>query len=210
MGCVRPGSPQRRWALFCTLHLAPKFPPELLNSALATFLPLEDDELLLALIDSGGPKPVRRCALTTRRVYWTDWADQGKSRDRMGLPSPIRSRTHQLVVRVADYAHLPKRMQAVIATDGWSGVDLGNSTVIVVGKCEGLTGSGPVRYLETMGKRGPRRCIAARGRDRCRACQPGLRGPAGVSHRSTATGRASPGTLGQFRSLARVRNARER
>ena len=38
-------------------HLAPKFPPELLNSALATFLPLEDDELLRHSLIAAGPSP---------------------------------------------------------------------------------------------------------------------------------------------------------
>src|SRR5580692_2480881 len=75
---------------FVRAHLAPKFPPELLNSALATFLPLQDDELLLAIIESGGPKPVRCCALTTRRVYWTEWADQVNPRGRSRLPWPAR------------------------------------------------------------------------------------------------------------------------
>ena len=39
---------------FAQVHLAPKFPPHLLNAALATYLPLKEDELLLAIIDRGG------------------------------------------------------------------------------------------------------------------------------------------------------------
>jgi rhomboid protease GluP len=135
---------------FVHAHLAPKIPPELLNAALATFLPLQDDELLLAIIESGGPKPIRCCALTTRRVYWTEWADQGRLRTRPGLRLPIRSRMHELVARVADYAHLPERMPVVTGADGSSGIDLGNATVIVVGKGEGALASALARYLEIM------------------------------------------------------------
>ena len=43
---------------FTHAHLAPKFPPVSLNSALATYLHIRDDELLLVLIDSGGSKPM--------------------------------------------------------------------------------------------------------------------------------------------------------
>jgi rhomboid protease GluP len=136
---------------FVHAHLAPKFPPDLLNAALATFLPLQDDELLLAIIESGGPKPVRCCALTTRRVYWTDWVLQAAPRGPKRLPSPFRSRKHQLVVRVADFARLPERMQVVEAADGSSAVDLGKAFMIVVGKGEGALASALARYLETMG-----------------------------------------------------------
>src|SRR5262245_12317169 len=52
------------------VHLAPKLPPALLNSALVTYLSLERDELLLALVDGGARKPSGCCALTTRRIYW--------------------------------------------------------------------------------------------------------------------------------------------
>ncbi len=183
---------------FVHAHLAPKFPPDLLNAALATFLPLEDDELLLALIDSGGPKPVRRCALTTRRVYWTEWAREGKTGGKTRLPSPIRSHTHQLVVRVADYAHLPERMQAVEATDGWSGIDLGNGTVIVVGKGEGALALALARYLETMGNAAragdvPAGVIDAELASRAARALPGVA-------KVTATGRRFGQDLGQFRS----------
>ncbi len=46
---------------FAKVHLAPGFPPNLLNTALANYLPLQADELLLALIDGGGQKLTGRC-----------------------------------------------------------------------------------------------------------------------------------------------------
>jgi len=54
---------------FTQVHLAPKIPPSLLSAALLTYLPLQDDELLLALIDRGSGKPDGCCALTTRPIY---------------------------------------------------------------------------------------------------------------------------------------------
>ena len=52
-------------------NLSPDLPPEVLGGALATYLHLRPGELLLAILDgSGGEKPDRGCALTTRRLYW--------------------------------------------------------------------------------------------------------------------------------------------
>ena len=42
---------------FSQAHLAPKLPPAVLNAALANYLPLQADELLLALIDGGAGSP---------------------------------------------------------------------------------------------------------------------------------------------------------
>jgi rhomboid protease GluP len=136
---------------FVHAHLAPRFPPELLNGALVTFFPLQDGELLLAIIDNGGPKPVRCSALTTRRVFWIESADQVEPRSQTGLPPPSRARTQQLVLRVADYADLPVRMRVVEAADGSPGIDLGNGAMISLGKGERALASAVARYLETMG-----------------------------------------------------------
>ena len=54
---------------FTHAHLAPKIPPALLNNALLTYLPLERNELILALIDRGGREPAVVVRLTTRRIY---------------------------------------------------------------------------------------------------------------------------------------------
>src|SRR3984957_6422363 len=76
---------------FVRAHLAPRIPPDLLNSALVNFLPLADDEILLAIIDSSGPKPARSCALTTRRVYWTEKINRPQVYKRTGMQSLFRS-----------------------------------------------------------------------------------------------------------------------
>ena len=60
---------------FTQVHLAPKLPPALLNAALVTYLTLQADELLLALIDGGARTPDGCCALTTRRIYWVERDD---------------------------------------------------------------------------------------------------------------------------------------
>lgn len=53
---------------FVRAHLAPRIPPEVLNSALVNYLPLADDEVLLAIIDSGGRQPTRSCTHNPPRV----------------------------------------------------------------------------------------------------------------------------------------------
>ena len=58
-------------APFAPVHLAPKFPSQLLNTALTTYLSLHDDELLIAIVDCGGRNESGRWALTSRRIYWT-------------------------------------------------------------------------------------------------------------------------------------------
>ena len=84
-------------APFAHAHLSPRIPPALLSGALVSYLPLQDDELLVALVDGGGQKPLGGCALTTRRVYWTDRVDDAVPTDRPASKPAPRSRTQQLV-----------------------------------------------------------------------------------------------------------------
>ena len=60
-----------RLAQFPQVHLAPKFPPARLNLALQTQLPLMDNELLVALIDSDAEGFQSEIILTTARLYWS-------------------------------------------------------------------------------------------------------------------------------------------
>ena len=53
-------------------------------------------------------------------------------------------------MRVAEYADLPEGMSPVVAADGKSGVDLGNGTIIALGRDEYALASALTRYLETM------------------------------------------------------------
>jgi rhomboid protease GluP len=68
------------------VHLAPGIPTKLVESALKHYLRLEPGELLLAIIDpTMGAKPGQSCALTSRRIHWSDpkWKDSlAKTADR--------------------------------------------------------------------------------------------------------------------------------
>ena len=93
---------------FAHAHLAPKIPPALLNSALATYLPLQDDELLLAIIDGGGRKPAGCCALTTRRCTGLTTDDRRRTAHaaaEVTLPHPLAQASIGGPGR--DYADLP-------------------------------------------------------------------------------------------------------
>ena len=137
-------------APFAQVHLAPKFPPELLNSALANYLPLEEDELLLALIDPGGRAATGRCALTSRRIYWTDKDDAQEPLAGKGSKRAKRPAAQRLMV--ANYADVPARIDAVTRPDGSSLVALENSATIKLGKVDGRLAAALARYLETMGR----------------------------------------------------------
>ena len=140
---------------FTHAHLAPKFPPPVLNAALATYLQLREDELLLAIIDGGGQKPTGGCALTTRHVYWIDSVDQVEQPRSTRLTPPIRSHKHQLVVRVASYSDLPERIGVVAAPDGSSGIDLGRGAIIRLGKDDGALASAVAPLSGDAGRCGP-------------------------------------------------------
>src|SRR5271165_5712828 len=59
-----------RLAQFPQVHLAPKFPPGRLNLALRVPLPLMENELLVALIDSDAGGFQSEIILSTSRLYW--------------------------------------------------------------------------------------------------------------------------------------------
>ena len=70
-GMASSWSPAGSWRGSRRRYLSPDLPPEVLGGALATYLHLRPGELLLAILDgTGGEKPDRGCALTTRRLYW--------------------------------------------------------------------------------------------------------------------------------------------
>ena len=157
----------------------------MLNTALATYLPLKDDELLLAIIDRGGRKTRPRCALTTRASTGPRKMTSGRSRRQTGgTESKRRSRRakNSLVVRLAATRDLPDQIAAIegptdLSASTWAAVttiELGGSTV----------GSRPAlaRYLETMG-RAARAGAALEGADRSGACRPGRAGLAAVCAR---------------------------
>ena len=121
-------------AHFAQVHLAPKFPPELLNSALANYLSLREDELLLALIDRGGRAATGRCALTSRRIYWTEKDDEHEPGGRSKRSSRLK-RIARLVI--ADYGDLPEHVATIAKPDGSAEVSLGSGHSIKLGKVDG-------------------------------------------------------------------------
>jgi rhomboid protease GluP len=59
-----------RLGRFPQVHLAPRFPSGCLNLAVRAELPLQENELLVALINSDSPDIQSTIVLTTSRIYW--------------------------------------------------------------------------------------------------------------------------------------------
>jgi rhomboid protease GluP len=137
---------------FTQVHLAPKLPPALLNAALVSFLSLEGDELLLALIDGGARKPDGCCALTTRRIYWVQ--DKDASAPTAGATAPRRARTRSrdLVGQAAGYSGLPETIKEFSGGSGSLGLDLGGGRALVLKHADAHLAHTLARYLETMGR----------------------------------------------------------
>src|SRR5262249_50749792 len=115
-------------------------------------LPLNDDELLLALIDRGGRKTRSRCALTTRRVYWTEQDDLTQLHHGDGSMRPDRRAKMSLVVRIAAYRDLPDEIRTIEAPAGSFAIDLGRGTTIELGQVDAQLARALARYLEVMGQ----------------------------------------------------------
>jgi hypothetical protein len=112
LGALAPLAP------YAQVHLAPKIPPGLLNTALMSYLSLQSDEQLLAVIDGSGGRLAGSCALTTRRIYWAAVDDSDESQPT--AKGRLRVRVHrQLLCRhVLEYDTLPP---AVIESRGPNG-----------------------------------------------------------------------------------------
>jgi rhomboid protease GluP len=139
---------------FPGVHLAPKLPPALLNSALGTYLSLERDELLLALVDGGASKPAGCCALTTRRIYWVQEKNGGEPARGAAAAAPRRARTRgrSLIGQAAGYEGLPPTIQEFAAGNGSLGLDLGGGRTLVLRHANAPFTQTLARFLETMGK----------------------------------------------------------
>jgi rhomboid protease GluP len=138
--------------VFHQVSLAPKFSPAKLNAALATYLALQEDELLLAIIDRGGRKATGRCALTSRRIYWIEKDDREEPAARaqrrwLGHRARIR-----LVVRVAAYGDLPKLIGVIEAPAGSFAIDFGRGNTIKLGRVGAQLPRALARYLEMMSR----------------------------------------------------------
>ncbi len=132
---------------FSHAHLAPRIPPALLNNALLTYLPLERDELILALIDHGGREPGGCCALTTRRIYWEETDDARQH----GLKVPTgRANDHGPVTLVARYGALPELIPSSRGEDGSVRLDLAVGRAIVFKGIDQRLAEALARFLEKM------------------------------------------------------------
>ena len=136
---------------FAPVHLAPKLPPALLNTALVTYLQLQSDELLLGLIDGGAREGDGCCALTTRRVYWAEHDDQRE-------PSPggiarwrRRNRRPCLLCQSADYGELPVIIPESRVGDQFYRLDLGRGRNLPLKAADARLAQTLARFLETMG-----------------------------------------------------------
>ncbi|MFI5457269.1 MAG: rhomboid family intramembrane serine protease [Isosphaerales bacterium] len=137
---------------FTQVHLAPKLPPALLNAALGTYLSLESDELLLALIEGGARSPDGCCALTTRRLYWAKLERGDKTARSDRAPARGRSSGRTLVCHAALYAGLPEMIEELGAADGSFRFELGSGRTLVLNRADARLAQTLARYLETMGK----------------------------------------------------------
>jgi len=134
-----------RLAQFPQVHLAPKFPPGRLNLALRAQLPLMENELLVALIDSDAGGFQSEIILTTARLYWSQ-RDLGDAGGRNGLKSSVPIRVFGM-----DYALIPQGACVVPSVEGSVQIALGSGQSLTFqggGKdlAEALAG-----YLRTVG-----------------------------------------------------------
>ena len=138
---------------FSQVHLAPQIPPNLLNNAILTYLSLERDELLLAVIDARG-KPEGCCALTTRRIYWEELEDAEKDSTPESTPAAPSSGTggSLLIRRAARYAGLPETILARETANGSFRLELGGEGALVLPGVDARLGGALARYLERMGR----------------------------------------------------------
>ncbi len=134
-----------RLAQFPQVHLAPKFPPGRLNLAMRAQLPLMEDELLVALIDSDAGDFQSEIILTTARLYWSE-RDPGEAGGRNRSKRPVAIRAYGM-----DYALIPQEASVVPAGEGAVQITLGS------GQSLPLQGGGKdlalalASYLRTIG-----------------------------------------------------------
>jgi rhomboid protease GluP len=145
------------------VHLAPKIPPVALNRALRTYLSLQGDELLLALIDSGTGTLDGCCALTTRRIYWTalDAEEPGSRlpaspvaelRSLRVMPTGLkRASDRKWRYHVLRYGELPKTIDALAGTGRFTVLNLGSARPLALHAADRRLSEALARYLETMG-----------------------------------------------------------
>jgi rhomboid protease GluP len=127
------------------VHLAPTFPPERLNLALRSSLPLHENELLVALIDSDASGFQSAIVLTTSRIYWSERVDGEKDRWRFSnRPSAIRTFG-------MDYALIPETVRVASTDPGRADIALGATRTLTLLGPEAHLADAVASYLRTVG-----------------------------------------------------------
>jgi rhomboid protease GluP len=157
LGALAPLGP------FSLVHLAPKIPPAVLHTALRTYLSLQGDELLLALFDGGAGTPEGCCALTTRRVYWTEQDREeptatlpstSAAPDQVGrtLPAGVNALgERRWRYHVLRYGELPEKIKEKTSTRGAPLLDLGGRLTLALPAADPGLRQALAAYLEAMG-----------------------------------------------------------
>ncbi|HKM56475.1 MAG TPA: rhomboid family intramembrane serine protease [Isosphaeraceae bacterium] len=111
------------------VHLAPKLPPSRLNLAMRTELPLLENELLLALIDTDAAGLSSEVILTSARLYWSERPP--------GTKGGAASRQEAQLIRTygMDYALMPPFIRTARSANGTSGVALGPDRTVWLSGC---------------------------------------------------------------------------
>lgn len=130
---------------FEQVHLAPRFPPGRLNMAMRTELPLLDNELLVALIDSdsGGFQSV--VVLTSWRIYWS--VREGQE---AGGPAG-KGRTPAIRSYAMDYAVIPEAIGVRSSGEGVAEISLGGRGILALTGAEPGLAEALANYLRTVG-----------------------------------------------------------
>jgi rhomboid protease GluP len=136
---------------FSQVHLAPKIALNLLSTALVTYLPLQEDELILALIDGGSGKPDGCCALTSRRIYWLTEDDAGDGSPNATLSARARGRQRRWVCHAVHYGALPTTIVQSRSVGPTATLDLGSGRLLALKGDDPRLTTALVHYLETMG-----------------------------------------------------------
>ncbi len=136
---------------FPQVHLARRLAPGALSAALGSYLRLQDDELLLALIDGHGGKLEGRCALTTERIYWVS-GDHAEEPRPSNAPRPSkREKARALRCFVMPYHALAASVTARRQPDGASRLDLGGGNVLIRKDTDGQLAQSLAGSLEMIG-----------------------------------------------------------
>ncbi len=134
-----------RLAHFPQVHLAPKFPPDRLNLVMRTQLPLQEKELLVALIDSDAGGFQSEIILTTAQLYWLQRDPDANGSRLTRNPATIRAYG-------ADYASIPQETSIVPSAEGSLDIVLGARLAVPIHGGGRELAEAVAGYLRTVGE----------------------------------------------------------